>query len=208
MAIWKNKKILAPFIIIFLLDFTDFDTNIHYWACNVFNRQCAEYKWDLPFWEVIVSFGTIIAAYYAARNIRLVAEIEESKYMPVLKIGEGEINYLGTEVKIPVINIGEGVALKVSLYMIGVNEKVIIDGMFDIGSGDKIIFGVGDDKKELGLVGLISNNNLEKISLLLEYEDILGSKFKSELPVGKLQFVSENKIIVPRSGWRFLKKQK
>lgn len=37
---------------------------------NWFGRECATYRYDLPFWEVLVSLGTILAAYFAYAAIK------------------------------------------------------------------------------------------------------------------------------------------
>lgn len=135
---FKNRPLLTIFLLILLAVFTDLsnlDSLLHKGLCTlfgkVFSAVCPDY-YDLPIWEVGVSFGTVAAALFAYKaiiesNRRL--EIEQTPYV-VLKervytAGSGRSEHLHI---ISLKNVGKASAVRIIATTDPEGEISIIEG--------------------------------------------------------------------------------
>jgi hypothetical protein len=111
--------IIAIFILVIsVLDFINWDNITYLFICNElqtirFISFCISY-YDLPIWDVLTSFGTILAGYFAYRALAQSNKQLQAELTPYIVSGNigNEGNFRKT---IQLKNIGKGVALKLYL---------------------------------------------------------------------------------------------
>src|SRR3989344_1651868 len=135
--------ILLAFSILVFADLSNIDSFFYKYACGlldiIFNLACPDF-YDLPFWEVTVSVGTIATAYFALAALRQSnrqLEIEQTPYV-VLKdrIATAANGHVHT---MSLINIGKGMAANITAYTDPAGKISIIEGSnphsIDLGAG-------------------------------------------------------------------------
>lgn len=210
-------NIVLIFFVIAVIDLSESDQTIYSFFINFLNSSKGLHSYDLPFWESSVVVGTIIASYFALKNIILIQNAEELKHMPVLRIKEGVftgIDDISLGNAIVVVNVGKDIALKTHLYLCKGKKQAIIEGMIDIGVGETSRLNAGDYEKSIRILEIMESdvqNQYKNLFLYIKYEDIFGNEYASIIPKGHLQIKPVNligdhlpNIQILRSGWKFL----
>lgn len=211
-------SIVLIFLFIAVIDLSETDQVIYSLFINFLNSSKGTHVYDLPFWESSVVIGTIIASYFALKNIILIQSAEESKHMPVLRIKEGVFTGIDclSEGSNIIVNVGKDIALKTYFYLCKGKKQAIIEGMVDIDVGETSYLNAGDREKSIKILELMESdvqNKYKNLYLYIKYEDIFGNEYASILPKGHLQINPVDlkgdhlpNIQIPRSGWKFLGK--
>lgn len=191
------------FCLIIVLDFYDIDNLIYLSFCPLIRIQkysltCAVY-YDLPIWEVLTSFGTVIAGFFAYKAI-----IQSNKqFMLNNKPNLVACDNLGVSGSPPEIfsihfkNVSNGYATNIKITADSSRSVLIGDSsnpdIQDLGPNGKSYLAIDSSKLKAGLIFQnihIKNNVLKEIdhiNLYLWYEDLSGHKYKTTS-----SFVKEN----------------
>lgn len=182
-------------LMIIVFDYFDLDNFFYLFTCSLirkfkFSLTCSMY-YDLPIWDVLVSFGTIIAGYFAYRAIIQSNKQLETSNSPYLVMK----NNLGVSVG-PKIHMVEfknvsstGLAANVRITADS-NGRILIGDSSNADSKDlspnqSDSLAVDENKLIQGLVtqGIKINKNIveevDSLKLFLWYEDIFGNKYKT-----------------------------
>lgn len=153
-----------------LTDFSDLDTFIHEHICTWFGRECATYRYDLPFWEVLVSLGTILAAYFAYAAIKQSNRQLNIGLTPYLVLVDRvTTNADNTVQSITVENVGKGSAINVWLSSDQIGGTPLADSSnphsHNISPGKRVSWALDDNQLKKGLITQRIISQLDFIAL-------------------------------------------
>lgn len=220
----KNWILLGIFLVVILVDFSDLDTSVHTWVCGYFVRKCSLYLFDLPFWEVLVSLGTLLAAYFAYAAImqsNKQLSLELTPYLVLIsRIHTSSDNsVIGIEVE----NVGKGTAVNARVSADSEGKISLADSSNphsqNISAGKRATWAIDDNQLKSGLVAqdVISKATLTKLPKSIHVFDIIPDelalldkeKDKSDFNIylwyeDQLSNKLRTKVVVRHSGY-FLK---
>lgn len=218
--------ILSIFGIVAFLDLSNLDRYLHKEVCLIlglfFDTTCTDF-YDLPIWEVSVSFGTLAAVYFAYAAIEQSnrqLEVEQTPYVVmkdrIVTAGEGRLHVVSLK------NVGKGMAINLTATADPEGKVSIIEGSnphsIDLASGEynnnwaidegQVIEGLKAQGKKVKSfvikeipdeVDLDEGNKPDSEFLLyFWYEDQIGHKYKTETTIrhaGYFLKVMANKVL-------------
>ena len=210
-----RQKLFIVLLVIFwtvaFLDLSNLDRYLHKGICStldlVFETSCPDF-YDLPIWEVAVSFGTLAVVYFAYAAIdqsNRQMEVEQTPYVTmkdrIVATGEGRLHVISLK------NVGRGMAVNLRATADPDGKISMIEGSnpysIDLGSGEynnswaidegQVIKGLQAQGKtvqnsvineipdEAGLQE--EEKDKSEFSLYYWYEDQIGHKYKTETKI-------------------------
>lgn len=213
-----NLLPLLLFLIVFLsfLDLSNLDNELHSTLCDFLNLNssitCLDY-YDLPIWEVFVTFGTILTAIIALKAINQSNKQMELEQTPYVVLKDGVVTAPSTQKpkgklhSVSIKNVGKGSSYNIRLTADPKGQISIIEGSnpnsIDLGISESYTTWAIDEEcvikgfKEQNITishsvmnELPNENDLEAKDLekadfkfYIWYEDNMGRRYKTTTTV-------------------------